>query len=282
MLGGRASSSGLEQPPASHERNDRQHLGGRADLENWEQVGVVVPENIAGHGHGVVTLSEETQGELARRHWIQDLDVQTLGVVLGKVGFHLLDELGVMSALGVQPEHGGSLRRSGPANRQRHPVANGRVLGLAGSPDVAHLHFVRDQNVSGLGNNPHGASLGDLESLVVRPVFLGFLRHKPNIGAASHGGGVECAVRFAVVNHRLIHPSVTAVRDDALHFLSLALRVPHATRVANHGGHGGIDDDVTGHVQVGDALVAVHHRHSGRVGEGSSNVSLDLGLLRGR
>ena len=48
VLGRRAAGAGLEQPAAVHQRDDRLHLGARAELEDREQVGQVVAQHVAG------------------------------------------------------------------------------------------------------------------------------------------------------------------------------------------------------------------------------------------
>ena len=80
----------------------------------------------------------------------------------------------------------------------------------------------------------------------------------------------------------LVNAGVAAVGDDGEGVLLFALGVPHLAGGADHRGHGGIDDDVAGDVEVGDALVGIHHRDGGAVGVGGLDVGLDLGLLVGR
>ena len=64
----------------------------------------------------------------------------------------------------------------------------------------------------------------------------------------------------------------------------IAGRVPHLARGADHRGHRRVDDDVAGHVQVGDAAVGVDHRQRGAVGEALLDAGLDGGppVLRQR
>jgi hypothetical protein len=69
------------------------------------------------------------------------------------------------------------------------------------------------------------------------------------------------------------------VGDDGLGVLTLAGGVPHLPGVADHGRHGGVDDDVRRHMEVGDAPVGVDHG-DGRAGvERRLNVGLDGGPL---
>src|SRR5690606_31609484 len=111
-------------------------------------------------------------------------------------------------------------------------------------------------------DHAHDAVGADAKGLVVRTVFLGLLRHQADVGHAAHGRRVERAVGLAVLDHRLVDAGVAAVGDHRLGVLQFAVRVPHATAVADHRRHRGVDDHVAGHVQVGDALVGIDHRHA--------------------
>ena len=100
-----------------------------------------------------------------------------------------------------------------------------------------------------------------LESLVVRSVLLRRLRHETHIGHAAHRLRIEGAMPFAELNDLMIDRRVTAVGDDQLGILQLAFRIPHLPRVANDRRYGSIDNDVAGHVQIGNPFVRIHHRH---------------------
>src|SRR5690606_1766866 len=100
---------------------------------------------------------------------------------------------------------------------------------------------------------------------VVGTILLGLLGHQADVRHAAHGGRVEGAVGLAVLDHGLVHAGVAAVRNHGLGVLQLAFGVPHLAGVADHGRHGGVDDHIAGHVQVGDALVGVDH---GQLGAG--------------
>ena len=77
------------------------------------------------------------QGELRGGRRRQDLDLETRGVVVGQIGFHLGDDLGVVRAVFIEPEDGGSERGAGAADGEFDPVLDRGVLRLAGAPDVA-------------------------------------------------------------------------------------------------------------------------------------------------
>ena len=73
------------------------------------------------------------------------------GVVLWQVGFNLLDEIGIVGAVFVEPEDGRGAGGAAAAYGQLHPVLDRQVLGLAHAPDVASFNGVFQQ---------HGATAG--------------------------------------------------------------------------------------------------------------------------
>ena len=160
----------------------------------------------------------------------------------------------------VQPEDGGRAAEPGALHGEFDPILDRRVLHLAHAEDIAILDRLFEQHLAGRIDRAHHAVAGDFEGLVVRAVFLGLLRHQADIGHAAHGRRIVGAVLLAVLDDGLIDARIAAVGDQRLGVLRLAVRIPHLAAFADHGRHGGIDDHVAGHVQVGDALVGVHHR----------------------
>ena len=275
------AGTGLEQPAAVHERDDGKHLRAGAEFEDREQVGEVVAQDVAGDGNGVLAVFEPFEGELGGFRGSENPDVEAAGVVVGEIGLHLADDLRVVRAVFVQPENGGSLRGAGAGDGELHPVADRRVLGLAGAPDVAGFDGMLKQDLARGIDDADGAGAGDFKGLVVRAVFLGGLRHEADVRHGAHGSRVESAVLFAEVDGGLIDAGVAAVRDDGEGVLKLALGVPHLARGADHGGHRGVHDDVARDVEVGDALVGIDHRERRAGGVGGLDVGLDLRLLVG-
>jgi len=94
----------------------------------------------------------------------------------------------------------------------------------------------------------------------MRAVFLGFLRHQPDVRNRAHGLGIERAVGLAVLDGGLEQPSVGAIRDDGLGVVQFAVRAPHVAAFADHRGYRSVDDHVAGHMQARNALVGIHHR----------------------
>ncbi len=64
---------------------------------------------------------------------------------------------------------------------------------------------------------------------------------------------------FFFCNYDLIDAGVAPVRNNTFDLLQLVVFVPHGATVAHHARHARIDDDVTGHVEVGDPFAGVHH-----------------------
>ena len=281
MFGGRAAGAGFEQAAAVHQRHDGQHLGAGSQFQNGEEVGEIVPQHIAGDGDGVLARLGALQGVaggIRRRH---DLDIKAGGVVLGQILFDLLDEFGIVRALLVEPEHGGGGRLPRPVHRQFHPVLNRRVFRLTHSPYIAGLHLVLQQGVAVRIHHRHGAGGLHLEGFVVGAVFLGLLRHQAHIRHAAHRGRVEGAVLSAEVDNLLIHRRVAAVWNHRLHIVKRAVRPPHLAGGADGGGHGGVDNHIAWHMQVGYAAIRIHHGKARACLIDGGKVSLNLGALIG-
>ena len=279
VLGCRAAGPGLEEATAVHQRHDGEHLGAGAELEDGEEVGVVVTQDVAGHRDRVLALADPLDGELRGVGGGEDADVEALGVVLLEVFLDLRDEVGVVGAGLVEPEDRGVAGGAGACDGELDPVLDRGVLGLAGPPDVASLDLVLHEHVAGRVDDLDAAGCGHLEGLVVAAVFLGLLCHEPDVGHRAHGGGVVCAIGPAVVDDGLIDAGIGGVGDDGKSVGLGAVGAPHVAGGADHRGHGGVDDDVARDVQAGDALVGVDHREAGAVGHRLVEGSLDLGAV---
>ena len=205
-------------------------------------------------------------GELHGVDRMQDADVQAGGVVVLQVGLHLGDDLGVVGAVLVQPEDGRGAGDAGTGDGQLHPVLDRRVLGLAGAEDVARLDLLRRAGSCRRRPRRGWCRLpGAKKVLSWEPYSSAFWAMRPTLGTLPDGGGVEGAVLLAVLDDGLVHRGVAAVWDHRERVVQLAVGAPHLAGVAHHHGHGGVHDDVVGHVQVGDALVGIHHGE-GRAG----------------
>ncbi|OQA08236.1 MAG: hypothetical protein BWY66_01081 [bacterium ADurb.Bin374] len=198
-----------------------------------------------------------------------------------QVFLHLADQALVVGAIFVEPEQRRGVGDAGAGHGELDPVADRQVFCLAHAPDIALLDRVLDQHLAGRVDHAHDAVALDLEGLVVRAIFLGFLRHQADVRDAAHRAGIERAVFLAEVDRRLVDARVGAVGNDRLHVAQLTVAAVHLAAGADRRGHRGVYDDVAGHVQVGDALVGVDHRELGPIDVDLLDVLFDLFLLVG-
>lgn len=109
--------------------------------------------------------------------------LQAAGVVIGEVAVgNLGDQLASCGRSASSQNTAGA-----PLSRERVTASLtqswiGDVLDLAHPPHVAGLDLVAEQHRAHLSHDPHRASAGDLEGLVVRAVLLGLLGHQPTLG----------------------------------------------------------------------------------------------------
>ncbi len=187
-----------------------------------------------------------------------------------------------MAALFVEPEDHRLPGGLAAVDRQLDPVLDRNVLGLAGTEDVAFFDLLLEQGGAGGIDDADGAVAGSLESLVVGAVFLGLLRHQADIGDAAHGGRIELAVTFAVLDDLAVHGGVAAIGNHGDGVLKLVLQIPHLAAVADDVRHRGVDDDIVGDVQVGDSFAGIDHGQSGLLFVAGVDVGFDFGLLARR
>ena len=206
----------------------------------------------------------------------QNADVEPRGVLILQVLLDLGDDLGVVRALGVEPEHRRGAGEARAAHPELDPVLDRRVLELAHAEDVAGLDRTLQQHLAVIGDDANRSVRGNFERLVVRAVLFGRLRHQAHVGNRAHGLGIERTMGLTVVDDRLIHPRVAAVRDRGYGVVQLAVGAPHAAGFADHRRNRSVDDDVAGHVQAGDPFVGIDHGEARpfRV------LGLDVGLDR--
>jgi len=183
VLGGRATRAGLEEAATGEQRDDGEHLGRGADLQDGEEVGQVVAQHVAGDRDDVLALAHARERVLHGLDRGEDLDLEPLGVVLLQVPLHLGDDLPVVGAVPVEPEDGRPAGGAGAVHRQLHPVADGDVLHLAHAEDVALLDLLlEERGAAGVVDDPDGPRAGGHEGLVVGAVLLRLLGHQATLG----------------------------------------------------------------------------------------------------
>ena len=167
MFGRGAACASFKHSTAIHQRYDGQHFCTGIQLQYGEQVGEVIAQYIAGNRYGVFTLTNACKCGAAGTCRFRDLNVQTVGVVVFQVLFHLGDDLCIMRAILVQPEDGWSAGQACAGNSEFHPVLDGGIFGLAGTEDVALLDFLLQQNFPICFDNTYQAFAAHLEGFVM-------------------------------------------------------------------------------------------------------------------
>ena len=112
VLRGGPARARLEESTTVHERNDREHLRARADLEDREEIREVVAKDVSGDRDRVFAVLDALDGELCRFDRRKDVEFEPFGIMLAEVPVDLLDKLSVMCTRGVEPED--RRRTSGP------------------------------------------------------------------------------------------------------------------------------------------------------------------------
>ena len=121
---------------------------------------------------------------------------------VGQLALDLLEDLGVVRAALVEPEHRRRAGRARPLDREPHPVRHRGVLGLAAAPDVAGLDVVLEQGVAGAVDHAHGAGGGDLEVLSWLPYSSAFCAIRPTFGVVPivAGSNAPCSRQKSIVS----------------------------------------------------------------------------------
>src|SRR5699024_257617 len=188
VLRSRVTSTGVKLTAASHQRNNRDHLCRGAELQNWEQVGVVVTQNVTGNGDGVLAATDALDSDLGCLDWGEDFNVQALSVVVARVLIDQVDEVAVVCALGVEPEDGLHGGQTCAVNSELDPVLDWGIFGLTCASEFVCLSVVGDQNITSGVYYLTFAVSWDLVGLVLVAVLLSLLSHQTNVRGGTHGG----------------------------------------------------------------------------------------------
>ena len=262
VLGRGAAGARLEQAAAVHQRDDREHLGARPELEDREQVGQIVAQDVAGDRDRVLAAAGAVEREAGRVGDVDMISISRPSVSSrSSAGRTLRSSCASCGRCLVEPEDGRhaatrvrARRRARPSRGSARPspgtCARCRRPATSCSISVAPLSSTTRTR----------AGRRDLERLVVRAVLLGLLGHQADVRGGAHRRGVERAVPAAVLDRLGVQRRVGVVGDHELRVLLLAGGVPHLTGCADRRRHRGVDDHVARDVQVGDPAVGVDHR----------------------
>jgi len=127
----------------------------------------VIAKHVAGDGDCVLTLSDALERKLDRFDRRQNADVEPRGVLILQVLLDFGDHLGVVRALGVEPEHRRGAGEARAAHTELDPVLDRRVPELAHAEDVAGLDRTLQQHLAVIGNDADRSVRGNFERLVV-------------------------------------------------------------------------------------------------------------------
>ena len=140
-------------------------------------------------------------------------------------------------------EHGWCVAQTGAVDGELYPVFNGRVFGLAHTPDVAGSTSCCIRTTCCI--NDLNLTVGfDFEGFIVRTVFFGCLRHQTDVGHGTHGCRIERRVRGR--SRWLPDKRLRSCCRESRLWCCVCRLCPTAAGVADHRGHGSIDDDVAG------------------------------------
>mmetsp|Transcript_90124 Transcript_90124/g.143506 ORF Transcript_90124/g.143506 Transcript_90124/m.143506 type:complete len:222 (+) Transcript_90124:1062-1727(+) len=116
----------------------------------------------------------------------------------------------------------------------------------------------------------------------MRAILLRLLGHESHVGASSHGLWIEGPVLLAKLDALTEHTRIGAIWNGRLEVLLSIICIPHLSTGPDGRGHGVVDDDIAGDVQVSDALVGIHHGHARLRVIGGLDVRLNGLTLRVR
>jgi hypothetical protein len=142
VKGSRATSSSLEKTTSSKERDDTEHLGGRPELEDGEEISVIVTQHVSSHGDSLFSDSHALTTQSAGIDGVHNLNIESLSVVVGQVLLDEADNVAIMGSVGVEPEDSGAACGTGTRNSESHPISDRQIFHLTHSPDIISLDAV--------------------------------------------------------------------------------------------------------------------------------------------
>ncbi len=107
MLGRGTASTRLKQPAASQQWHDGKHFCACSQFKDGEEVGQIITQDVACHGDDIVARFDLFAGEAHGGFGGHRSDVQPCGVVIGQVLIDFGDDIGIVGAVGIEPEDGG-------------------------------------------------------------------------------------------------------------------------------------------------------------------------------
>src|SRR5688572_14657799 len=221
------AGAGFIEATTGQQRNNRQHLGARAELENGEEIREVVAQDVPGDGDGVLSFANALQSRAHRLDRRLNPDVEPGRVVILEIALSFFDHVPVMAAIRIEPEDCSGAGQSRTSHCQLDPVANGEVLCLAHAPDVSLFNRMLKDHLSFRIHDAYGPGCWNQECLVMRTVLFRFLGHQADVGYSAHGGYMECAVSLTVIEYFLVDAGARPVRNQVARVAQLAVTSSH-------------------------------------------------------
>mmetsp|Transcript_38759 Transcript_38759/g.93012 ORF Transcript_38759/g.93012 Transcript_38759/m.93012 type:complete len:322 (-) Transcript_38759:227-1192(-) len=109
----------------------------------------------------------------------------------------------------------------------------------------------------------------------MRSILLGLLCHEADIRACTHGLRIKRTVFLAKLDHLTENKAVAAIRNGGFEVCLLAICIPHVATGTDCRWHRVVNDDVAGHMKVGDAPGGVNKRHFPALLIGGHDVGLN-------
>ena len=135
------------------------------------------------------------------------------------------------------------------------------------------------QNIAICGDHAHRAVMRNFERGRVAAVFFGLLRHQTNVLHGSCSGRVQRAIGFEKPDGFVVNSGIGTVGDHAICVGFVAIRTPALATCADKCRDRRVNDDVAGHMQVGDATVGIDHIHWRSRCQAGVNCGHDLGTV---
>ena len=198
-LGAEPPAPGLEQPAAVHQRDDREHLRAGAQLQDREQVGQVVAQHVAGDRDRVLArvgpgpaCTGWPRRPAGSRWSARRCPARPAGRAPSRAPAASCPRVS-----SSQNTAGAPVARA-RATASSHPVADRRVLGLAGPPDVALGDLVRQQHGRRRRRPPARCRPRAISKVLSwLPYSSAFCAIRPTFGRRAHRRRVEGAVLAA-------------------------------------------------------------------------------------
>ena len=159
-----------------------------------------------------------------------DTYIQFAQIVVLEITICFFNHLDIVCAFFVEPEYGWNSGLPGSGDREFDPIPDREIRGLAHAPDIPLRDGMYQQYLIFFVNDPDSPACRNLEGLVVRAVFLGFLRHQADVGDVTHRRNIERAKFLAEADSLLIDTCVATIGDHRLGVVQLAIRAPHFSR----------------------------------------------------